>query len=148
MLPRHTDRLLRCARHFSSSQVRAASLSASPTFRAAAGRLHGEATRGLALRFPRFIRERTDKAPRDATTAEELAHLFAQQPEAAGAVPAAAAAATHTPHAGGCGASEAQGAALESLSRRELQQRAKAAGVRANLKSTEIIAWLRERGDA
>ena len=131
--------------------MRAASLSASPTFRAAAGRLHCEATRGLALRFPRFIRERTDKAPRDATTAEELAHLFAQQPEAAGAVPAAAAAAaaaTHTPHAGGCGASEAQGAALESLSRRELQQRAKAAGVRANLKSTEIIARLRERGDA
>ena len=58
-------------------EVSAASVSISPTYRAAYGRV--AADRGLALRFPRLVRERPDKGPTDATTAAQLADIFASQ---------------------------------------------------------------------
>merc|ERR1719160_2443168 len=48
-------------------EVSAASVSVSPTYRAAYGRV--AEGKGLALRFPRLVRERPDKRPADATTA-------------------------------------------------------------------------------
>ena len=50
----------------------------------------GGGERGLALRFPRFLRARPDKAMADATSSDELATLFAKQPEAAAAESTAA----------------------------------------------------------
>ena len=45
--------------------------------------------KGLALRFPRFLRTRDDKAPTDATTSAQLAHLFLAQQSAVAAAAAA-----------------------------------------------------------
>ena len=69
-------------------EVRGAMLSASPVFRAAAD-LVDENGKGLALRFPRFLRERADKAPADATTSAQLADLFRAQQSAVAAAAAA-----------------------------------------------------------
>ena len=59
-----------------------------PVFRAAAD-LVDENGKGLALRFPRFLRERADKAPTDATTSAQLADLFLAQQSAVAAAAAA-----------------------------------------------------------
>ena len=69
-------------------EVRGAMLSASPVFRAAAD-LVDENGKGLALRFPRFLRARDDKAPTDATTSAQLADLFLAQQSAVAAAAAA-----------------------------------------------------------
>ena len=69
-------------------EVRGAMLSASPVFRAAAD-LVDENGKGIALRFPRFLRTRDDKAPTDATTSAQLAHLFLAQQSAVAAAAAA-----------------------------------------------------------
>ena len=69
-------------------EVRGAMLSVSPVFRAAAD-LVDENGKGLALRFPRFLRTRDDKAPTDATTSAQLAHLFLAQQSAVAAAAAA-----------------------------------------------------------
>ena len=58
-------------------EVRAADLTLSPVHKAAVGRLHPE--RGVAVRFPRFVRVRDDKAPTDATTADEVVALYNKQ---------------------------------------------------------------------
>jgi len=71
-------------------EVRAAAISLSPTWGAARGTVPGGGERGLALRFPRFLRARPDKALLDATSSEQLAAMFATQPEASAASSSAA----------------------------------------------------------
>lgn len=54
---------------------------------AAFGRMHH--SRGLALRFPRFIRYRKDKSAEDATPSFEIARLFTAQERRVGAASSA-----------------------------------------------------------
>ena len=61
-------------------EVSAAEVSLSPVYRAAYGAV--ATGRGLALRFPRLLRERPDKQPTDATTAAQLASVYQTQPTA------------------------------------------------------------------
>jgi DNA ligase-1 len=56
-------------------EIRADDITKSPLH--AAGKAPGSL--GLALRFPRFIKYRTDKTARNATSSEELIHLFEMQ---------------------------------------------------------------------
>ena len=58
-------------------EVLAADLSLSPIHLAGVGKVHN--TKGIALRFPRFIRLRTDKSPKDCTDAEQVVQLFQNQ---------------------------------------------------------------------
>lgn len=57
--------------------MRAADLTLSPVHKAAVGRLHPQ--RGVAMRFPRFVRMRDDKGPLDATRAEEVVTMYGKQ---------------------------------------------------------------------
>ena len=50
--------------------------------KAGTGRI--EAGRGSGLRFPRFLRERHDKRPEQATTSEQIVEMFHSQGETAG----------------------------------------------------------------
>lgn len=58
-------------------EVRAADLSLSPQHKAAFGLV--SSSRGIGLRFPRFLRIRTDKSPEQATNAEQIADLYNAQ---------------------------------------------------------------------
>lgn len=55
-------------------EVRCADLSLSPVYLAACNEV--EAGKGIALRFPRFIRERDDKSVEDATNSERILESY------------------------------------------------------------------------
>ena len=54
-----------------------ADLTVSPIHQAAVGLVHP--SRGISLRFPRFIRQRPDKSPDNANSSSDIADLFCQQ---------------------------------------------------------------------
>ena len=62
---------------FLIGQLSVADLTISPVHQAGVGLVHP--SRGISMRFPRFISTRTDKKPEDANSPSDIADLFHQQ---------------------------------------------------------------------
>ncbi|KAI9831631.1 MAG: hypothetical protein M1826_003240 [Phylliscum demangeonii] len=64
-------------------EVKTADLTLSPRYQAASGLAlddgHGGGSRGVSLRFPRFIKDRDDKKPDQATTSRAVADMYRKQ---------------------------------------------------------------------
>jgi len=60
-------------------EIRGAELTISPRHMAAQGMIDGHPNKGISVRFPRFVRNRSDKPPHSATTPQQLAEMFYKQ---------------------------------------------------------------------
>ena len=58
-------------------EVKTADLTLSPRYKAACSDMPGG--KGVSLRFPRFIKQRDDKKPEEATSSRQIAELYRKQ---------------------------------------------------------------------
>ncbi|KAF2094801.1 ATP-dependent DNA ligase [Rhizodiscina lignyota] len=60
-------------------EVKTADLTLSPRYKAAANEILSSGGKGVSLRFPRFIKQRDDKKPEEATSSGQIAEMYQKQ---------------------------------------------------------------------
>ena len=60
-------------------ELQAADLTASSVHKGAIGKIDTSGSKGVGLRFPRYIRDRDDKKAENATSSEQIADMYRQQ---------------------------------------------------------------------